>query len=916
MEARAFAGDRLTAIRIFQAWRQRLLEELDATPSKLVEGMALRLRQRGYEPPGTSHIPTVRTDQWRNRAFVGRASQYRSLYERWERTNKGEGRHGLVLGESGIGKTTLVERLVTAAGLEGAVSSRVQCYEVEREIPYAAIGTLVRGLLDRPGVSGTPPEWLAELARTIPEVARRYPNLPAARDTVGETARLRLTEALHELTSAVAEEHPVILVVDDVHLADDASVAVLHLIMRRTQEQRIMVILTARESELARSPHAGRLKESRESLALAPVELPPLTDEEMNEVVTALAADALVPPAIRQAMLRAATGIPMLAELLFDDWRSNGDQCLAISVGAMTVDALGHPGDEVYRRVFDRLFRDLSPAARAVVNLAAILGDRLNDLAMYELVDLTLAQTLTGMSELADLRILRDGGREVEFRNELLRNYTYLNVPSPLRRALHGLIADRLLGAEASGEKVPGLMLAWHCFRAGRPVQAEPYLLRGSSEALRRGGVFEVELALTSAMATLTRPSVREAQLLLAEALQEQNRHREALQLVEGTRPDGAPISAREQLIRARSLTAAQPQPQEAQRLIDSLEQLLLDEAARSSWPAVLQAITEVAYHWGRQTPAQRYLNHARRISTAQLDIEDRVKLEYSLAFFNWLAGERRDVEVAANQFKTLIEQCKRDGLTNLATWHLCAGASVLLNSSGAYLEAVGLTSTGYEIAARLGNDAKMSSAAMNRSICELRLGNYDHAKYWAEKATSHAKSQDHVWRRVQPAYYWALSLCMLGENRRAVEAVDIIASTAVEPAPAWCLQAGPLMAADILWASGDEAQAIRLARESLESRGIQPILDSFTGMFGRWVGLTSLGTDWADAAAQEIHRLSTELELHDLVDRAEIIGTRLVVDHSRGVPWDDGPDQLRKVLSQLPPAVECQLQRLGTLRL
>ncbi len=296
---------------------------------------------------------------------------------------------------------------------------------------------------------------------------------------MGETARLRLTEAVHELCSAVAEEHPVILVVDDVHLADDASVAVLHLVMRRTQEQPIMVIMTAREAELARSPHAGRLMEARESLALEAVELPPLTDEEMNEVVTALAAEAPVPPAVRRAMLRAAAGIPMLAELLFDDWRTNGERCLALSVGAMTVDAVGQPEPEVYRRVFDRVFRDLSPAARAVVNLAAILGDRLNDLAMYELVDLTLAQTLAGMSELAGLRVLRDGGREVEFRNELFRNYTYLNVPSPLRRALHGLIADRLLRAEANGERVPGLMLAWHCFRAGRPVEAEPYLLRG-----------------------------------------------------------------------------------------------------------------------------------------------------------------------------------------------------------------------------------------------------------------------------------------------------------------------------------------------------------------------------------------------------------------------------------------------------
>ena len=264
-----------------------------------------------------------------------------------------------MLGDSGIGKTTLVERLTTAAGLEGAVSSRVQCYEVEREIPYAAIGTVVRGLLERPGASGTPPEWLAELARTIPAVAARYPNLPPARESAGETARLRLTEAVHELVSAIAEEHPVILVVDDVHLADDASVAVLHLLMRRTQEQRIMVIMTARQAELANSPHAGRLLEHREPLGLEAVELPPLTDEEMSEVVIALAAAAGVemPPAVLRALLRASAGVPMIVELLFDDWRAHGDECLALSVGAMTVDALGHDQREVCHRIFERTLR-------------------------------------------------------------------------------------------------------------------------------------------------------------------------------------------------------------------------------------------------------------------------------------------------------------------------------------------------------------------------------------------------------------------------------------------------------------------------------------------------------------------------------------------------------------------------------
>ena len=512
MEARAFAGDRVSAIRLYQVWRARLAEELDATPSSLLEGMALRLRQRGYAPPGTAQIPPVATEQWHNRAFVGRGVHYRALYERWEATREGSGRHGLVLGDSGIGKTTLIERLLTAAGLEGAITARVQCYEVEREIPYAAIGALVRGLLDRPGASGTEPEWLAELARMIPAVGQRYRNLPAARETTGESARLRFTEAVHQLLSAMAEEHPVVLVLDDVHLADDASVAVLHLLMRRTQGQRVMVLLAAREPELAAAPSSRRLLQALEPLALEPVRLGPLLEEEIGAVVEALAgaAGTPVPPAVRTALLHVAAGVPMMVELLFDDWRHHGEQCLALAVAAMTVDAPGREGaNDVYQRLFERMLEDLSPVGRAVLNLAAILGERLNDLTMYEIVDLSLAQTLAGMAELVAARAFRDGGKAVEFRYELLRNYVYLCVPSPLRRALHGRIADRLLAAEARGEAIPGLMLAWHCFRAGRVGEAIPYLLKGAKQAIHRAAPFEAELALVSALPSTGRERMR-----------------------------------------------------------------------------------------------------------------------------------------------------------------------------------------------------------------------------------------------------------------------------------------------------------------------------------------------------------------------------------------------------------------------
>jgi DNA-binding SARP family transcriptional activator len=161
LEARAMAGDRIGALRLFDRWRHRLADELGALPSPQLERMAERLRRGGLPRPTMALLAPVPTEQWKERLFIGRGVEFGACYDRWERVQRGEPRHLLIRGESGIGKTTLVERLTTSVALEGASVARVQCYELERELPFGVTGSLVNLLLDLPGASATPPEQLA-----------------------------------------------------------------------------------------------------------------------------------------------------------------------------------------------------------------------------------------------------------------------------------------------------------------------------------------------------------------------------------------------------------------------------------------------------------------------------------------------------------------------------------------------------------------------------------------------------------------------------------------------------------------------------------------------------------------------------------------------------------------------------------
>jgi predicted ATPase len=248
--------------------------------------------------------------------------------------------HILLLGDSGIGKTTLVDRLTTAASLEGAVISRAQCYDLDKDIPYAAVTSLVSGLLGRPEVMGTAPEALAGLALAAPQVRQKFPVLPQAKEVQGETARIQLTESFQQLLEALTDEVAVVLVVDDFHLADDASLAVLHLLVRRVIGQRIMLVLVARSGEMIPGTQAARLREASSRLGIRELELAPLTEDESSQLLTRLAAatGTDVTASVRRVLIEAAAGFPMALELLLQDWQTHGDRAIALALEAMTAE--------------------------------------------------------------------------------------------------------------------------------------------------------------------------------------------------------------------------------------------------------------------------------------------------------------------------------------------------------------------------------------------------------------------------------------------------------------------------------------------------------------------------------------------------------------------------------------------------
>ncbi|HUL03429.1 MAG TPA: AAA family ATPase, partial [Gemmatimonadales bacterium] len=541
MEARAWAGDRSSALRVYARLEARLAEELGAKPSGDLTRMANLLREgRRPAPPGPP--PGLRVAERRERrvepeTLVGREREFSFLYDAWLDARRRAPRVIVLTGDAGIGKTTLTNAFVSSCQMDGAVVARVQGYDAERDLPFAVLGELVRQLVAQRAVGSAEPDALSELGRVAPEVFGAFPGVPKPVDWAAEVMPLRLADGFLKAVTAAGDESPVVLVVDDVHAADNASLAILHAVARKLGATRLLLILAGRSSEVPTSAASAALTADTALPGLGHIELDGLAPEAAERLVKRVVAGDVAAPRHGapplERILRAGSGNPLALELLTREWMTHGPDSLLRDLEALDrlpAPTLGIP--RAIRTVFERQTRRLDARTRHVLDLAAVLGRRLGDLSLYAAVETPPGAAAEALSRLRDDGILREVLGDLEFRNELIRAQAYYAVAGLARQHLHRRVAE-LLGERPLEARKP-LEIAWHFLQGGDVSRAVPFALEGSEEALRVGAPYEAEQILTTLM---RQRACQEAQgrihLLVARAFLDQSKAEAAIPVLD-----------------------------------------------------------------------------------------------------------------------------------------------------------------------------------------------------------------------------------------------------------------------------------------------------------------------------------------------------------------------------------------------
>jgi DNA-binding CsgD family transcriptional regulator len=354
----------------------------------------------------------------------------------------------LLQGPAGIGKT----RLVIAAGRRGrelglqALTARGS--ELERDFAYG----LVRQLFEAPLLAASPQER-AELSAGAAGRAAALFGVDGPHDDAADALldpSFAILHGLYWLCANLARRSALLLCVDDLHWADQASLRFLHYLGRRLEELPIAVVAAARPAE----SHEGlpllaalTADPSAEVLVLAP-----LSEQAVAELVR-LGLGEEVDPVFAGACHEVTGGVPFLVQELV---RTIAEEGIEPTVSAASRVAALAPRT-VSQSVVQRLSR-LSSAARDLARAAAVLGEA--DLRLAAgLADIDPGAAATAADELAAAGILEQG-RPLRFVHPIVRAAVEADLPSGERAGLHAAAARRLASEGASADRIAAHLLA------------------------------------------------------------------------------------------------------------------------------------------------------------------------------------------------------------------------------------------------------------------------------------------------------------------------------------------------------------------------------------------------------------------------------------------------------------------------
>lgn len=365
--------------------------------------------------------------------FLGRDDELASLRSLLDRVDEGRGCVAVVEGEPGIGKTRLLDELLTHAKSLGFEVFRASADEFARDRPFGAIADAFE--LD----PRSPDTDRAEIGKWL--VGESSESEPSTAFQVVDLG-FRIVESVTTLIEELSAESRLAIGLEDLQWADPSTLRTVHALLKRLAPLQVVVILTfrphPRSAELDRVVEAA-LREEGQYLRLQP-----LADTDVVDLAAEIVSANPGPNLIR--LLEGAGGNPLFIIELARALRDEGS--IDISGGIAEIGRPSVPSS--LRATILRRLTVLGSETLEVLRVASILGSTFSAAELSNVTGRRLIDLLSLLTEAVQAGFLGEREEHLSFRHDVIREALYFDMPAPIRKGMHRHAAGALARAGVS----------------------------------------------------------------------------------------------------------------------------------------------------------------------------------------------------------------------------------------------------------------------------------------------------------------------------------------------------------------------------------------------------------------------------------------------------------------------------------
>ncbi|MGJ0118158.1 ATP-binding protein [Williamsia sp. MIQD14] len=453
-------GERGRALQVAARCRQVLSHELGVQPSAATEELFLTVL-RGDTP----------SDPPRSAGLIGRAAELSTITDAVGRASRGDGQIVVISGEAGSGKSTVAHAAMDQARAAGADVLVGRCSE-EAVVPFEPFVEAIGDDIDASGAEVSRERLRdtgAGIFHLIPTVARRFPDITPEQPLSDDRSTI-MTAVLEWLTTT-ARRGPTVLVIEDLHWASPATLAIIRYLIHASNRTRLCVIVTVRDEYVDSDDIRSTLAAAERSSGLHRIRLTGLSVAEVGAIIEA-SGTALDPVTLSER----TRGLPLFVESLIASHLSESGESLPASIA-----------ESVAQRG-----RLLTAQARDLLQLCSVVGMAAQRIVLRTVTaDLTDYAFAEALDDLVRQRLIIDSaeGTDVVLRHPLVQEAVYAEIPGTRRAELHSRVARALTDLGEVGVPEEYARLAYHLSR-GRDAdraRAVPYWWRAGTSAMALG---------------------------------------------------------------------------------------------------------------------------------------------------------------------------------------------------------------------------------------------------------------------------------------------------------------------------------------------------------------------------------------------------------------------------------------------